>query len=67
MIRQLERRRDDLERILKHREKFVEMIDWSAMTQDERDWARYAHTEELHMELWEIDTQLDTLGKWTWT
>ena len=35
-IAQLERRRIALETILRHRDFYIEMIDWTAMTKDDR-------------------------------
>lgn len=61
IIRRLERQRDEMECILNRRDSYVEMIDWGAMTQEQRDWALYGHTEDLHMELWAIDSRLDSL------
>lgn len=60
--RRLERDRDRIERILERRPQYVEMIDWSAMTEKDRDWGLHGLPYELYTQLWEIDTQLTNFG-----
>lgn len=67
LIRRLEREIREMEMILERRDMYVEMIDWTAMTDQERDWARYGHTEELHMTLWELDSRLYNIDENRWS
>ncbi|KAA9011647.1 MULTISPECIES: hypothetical protein [Sphingobium] len=67
LITRLEREIRAVERILDRRGMYVDMIDWTAMTARERDWARYRHMEELHMTIWELDSRLDHLDENRWS
>jgi|GEM_PF-4909060 hypothetical protein len=63
-IAQLERRRIALETILRHRDFYIEMIDWTAMTKDDRERVEIDQLEHIWMQLWEIDCQLDRHSRW---
>lgn len=65
-ILKLEREIRHLETILARRDMYVEMIDWTAMTAAERDWAEYEHSFEIYMTLWELDTQLVNIDVRRW-
>jgi len=66
-IRRLGRRSDEIEHILERRDQYLDMIDWSAMTEQDRDWAQHHLPDDLGIELWEIDCQLDALIRSRWT
>lgn len=66
MICRLQHKRDEIEGILKRRDAYIEMIDWSAMTHEQRERTLKSDTEYLHMELWAIDAQLDGIICWSW-
>nr|WP_087575778.1 hypothetical protein [Sphingomonas sp. CDS-1] len=66
-IRDLERRSDEIEHILERRDQYLDMIDWSAMTELDRDWAQHHLPDDLRVELWEIDAHLDHLIRSRWT
>ncbi|EAT10558.1 hypothetical protein NYF14_12135 [Sphingobium sp. 10 DY56-G10] len=60
-IQELERRCSHLEMILARRDMYAEMIDWSAMTLQEREWDRWEYSFEIYTELWELENRLETL------
>ncbi|MBA4090093.1 MAG: hypothetical protein C0494_05800 [Sphingobium sp.] len=66
LILKLERRIKVLETILARMDFYQEMIDWTAMTKTEREWAEHGLHFELHMEVWELDTQLANLDERRW-
>lgn len=66
-IRSLERRRDHIERILARRDAHVEAIDWSAMTQMDRENALHWGPMEMYLELLHVDERLEALTPWIWT
>jgi hypothetical protein len=57
-IARLERKIVDLETILRRRETYVEMVDWSAMTNQQRDWAIQRHLEHIQLCLWELSSEI---------
>lgn len=61
--RRLERRCDEIKTILARRSEHLDMIDWSAMTETDRDWAQHHLPDDIRLELWEIDSHLDTLNR----
>ena len=65
-IRALEADRARIKRILARREAFTDTIDWSAMTECDRDRALYFLPDDLETELWIIDCDLAALYRLLW-
>lgn len=54
-IAALERKMQAIDRIMARRERFLEALDWSAMTVQELEQANW-HGQTLHRDLWFLDT-----------
>jgi hypothetical protein len=65
-IRALEADHVRIKRILARREAFTDTIDWSAMTECDRDRALYFVPEDLETELWVINCDLVALYRLLW-
>ncbi|HEX7854727.1 MAG TPA: hypothetical protein VF503_13640 [Sphingobium sp.] len=64
----LARRQGQIDRIFERREAHINTIDWSAMTQSERDWSLENYPLHLGEESWAIDMQMENLirSQWNW-
>lgn len=66
-IQRLERARARIERILERRGEYIDMVDWTAMTELDRDWALFHMPYDLEHELWSIDCHLSAIVPMQWS
>lgn len=60
-IRSLEYDRAVIERRFERPDEFLDMVDWGAMTEQERDSALYDLPDNLRCDLWSIECRLDAV------